>query len=567
MDQRFIGGGADRRVKMTGFTTIRSLGLSLIVALSLLVGCARDAQGPTDEERRLIAGDLGGRKVDLAKITDARSMPNQCSTHPAIANLSASPSWNGWSPDTENTRFQPAQAAGLVVAQVPRLRLKWAFGFPAAEAMWGQPTIAAGRIFIGVDTGAVYSLDATTGCVHWSFQAEKGVRNAISIGPVKGHSSAKYAIYFGDMKANVYAVNAVNGELLWRTKVEDHPLALITGAPKLYGNRLYVPVSSTEEVEGGMVSYPCCSFRGSVVALDADTGRQVWKTYIISETPKPVRKNSKGVQLWAPAGGAVWNSPTIDARRHAIYIGTGNSYNEPVAKTIDAVMALDMYGGRVLWSVQDTDNDASVDDCAEQNASENCPKDLGPDFDFGSSPILRTLPGGRRILVAGQKNGMVWGHDPDRRGIVIWKAQLVEKLAQDMIVFGGAADEENAYFGLGSGGVVAVQLKSGDRQWFAPVPASQAQGSRGGETAALTAIPGVVFSGGRDGVVRAFSTSDGRLLWQYSTLRVFTTVNGVAAHGGSMGAPGPTVAGGMLFVGSGYRWGNKGNVLLAFSPN
>jgi polyvinyl alcohol dehydrogenase (cytochrome) len=229
-------------------------------------------------------------------------------------------------------------------------------------------------------------------------------------------------------------------------------------------------------------------------------------------------------------------------------------------------MALDMKTGKILWAIQDTENDAWVAGCGPQNPSENCPKDIGPDYDFGSSPILRSLPDGHRILVAGQKSGMVWGHDPDREGTVVWKAQLVQKLALGMITFGGAADERNAYFGLRTGGVAAVQLDTGEQKWFTPIERPATPGPFG-ETAAITAIPGAIFSGGWDGVLRAFSTGDGHLLWEYNTVREFQTVNHVLAKGGSMGAPGPTVAGGMVFAGSGYVFGagTPGNVLLAFS--
>jgi polyvinyl alcohol dehydrogenase (cytochrome) len=526
--------------------------------------------GVTNDDKRAIAGYLGGRKPDVAPLADAKLMPNQCPANPAIETLSDKPLWNGWGADLDNTRFQPAKMAGLSAAQVPNLKLKWAFGFPAAEIMWGQPTVAAGRVFIGVDTGAVYSLDADTGCVHWSFQAEAGVRNAITIAPVKGQGAAKYAAYFGDVKANVYAIDATSGKLLWKVKVEDQPVARITGAPILYEERVYVPVSSTEERAAGYSNiYACCTFRGSVVALNANTGKQLWKSFIIPDPPKPIGKTSKGVQLWGPSGGAIWDTPTVDPKNHALYIGTGDAYNHPAGKTTDAIMALDMNTGKMLWAVQDTENDAWLSGCGPQSTSENCPKDMGPDFDFGASPILRTLPGGRRILIAGQKSGMVWGHDPDKQGMVIWKAQLVDKLALGMITFGGAADEQKAYFGLRTGGVASVQISDGQKKWFRPMELPQAPALRGGQTAAVIAIPGVVFSGGWDGVVRALSTEDGHSLWEFNTLRDFKTVNGVAAKGGSIGAAGPTVAGGTLFVGSGYTFGagTIGNVLLAFSPN
>jgi len=526
-------------------------------------------QGISDDEKREIALTMGGRKPGAVQIADAKLMTNHCPSNPPLGDLSAKPSWNGWGNDpTTNARFQSAKAAGLTANQVPQLKLKWAFGFPGVDQTNGQPTIAGGRVFIGVDTGAVYSLDAATGCVYWSFQADASVRTAINVGPVKGHGVAKEGISFGDVRANVYMLDAATGKLLWKVKVEDHTVARITGAPTLYEGRLYVPVSSSEERSGGLSSvYPCCTFRGSVVALDASTGRQIWKTYTVLQAPKLVGKTSKGATIWAPNGGAVWNSPTIDVKRHALYIGTGDAYNRPAAATTDAIMALDMATGKILWAHQDTEGDAWLVGCGSPNSSEICPKDLGPDYDFGASPILRTLPDGHRILVAGQKSGMVWGHDPDQEGTVVWKTQLVPKLALGMITFGGAADEQSAYFGLRTGAVAAVQLATGEKRWFTPVEAPSGSGPRG-ETAALTAIPGVIFSGSWEGVVRAFSSDDGHLLWEYDTMRDFQTVNGVKAKGGSMAAPGPTVVDGMVFVGSGYTFttGIPGNVLLAFSP-
>ncbi len=525
-------------------------------------------QGVTDDDKKLIAGYLGGRKPDVAKVDDAKPMPNQCAKNPAIETLSGKPLWNGWGADLENTRFQPAKMAQLSPEQVPSLKLKWAFGFPAAEIMWGQPTITAGRVFIGVDTGAVYSLDADTGCVHWSFQSDAGVRNAITVAPVKGQGATKYAAFFGDVKGNVYGIDATSGKLLWKTQAEDHPLTRITGSPIYYDGRLYVPTASSEERAAGMSkTYPCCTFRGSVLALDANTGKQMWKTYIIPDPPKPTKKTSNGVQLYAPSGGAVWNTPTIDPKNHALYIGTGDAYNHPAGKTTDAIMALDLSTGKVLWAAQDTENDAWLAGCEPRPNSENCPDDIGPDYDFGASPILRTLPNGRRVLIAGQKSGIVWGHDPDKQGAVEWKVQLSKELARGMITFGGAADEQTAYFGLRSGGIGAIDISNGEKKWFTPIAIPQEPKLRGGQTAALTEIPGVVFSDGQDGVVRAFAAEDGHQLWEYNTVQDFKTVNGVAAHGGSMGSAGPTVAGGMVFVGSGYTFGNgqTGNVLLAFS--
>ena len=562
---------ADRKSDVEGapeWTTLRQMAPETILQ-AITKGAMRvHAEDVADEVKRAMAEYISGRKLAPLTAGDARNMPNRCSAGSPMRDVAAGPTWNGWSPDPNNMRFH--RASGLSAADVPRLTLKWAFGFPGVSSVYGQPTVAGGRVFVGVDTGYVYALDAATGCVHWSFLAETGVRNAVSIGPASAEASvskpgaaSRLAAYFGDIRANVYAVDANTGALLWKVNADPHPLAVVTGSPTLYDGRLYVPVSSREEAAGGSLNYPCCTFRGSIVALDAATGRQIWKTYAIPDPPKPSRRNSKGTQLWTGAGAAIWHAPTIDPRNRAIYVATGDAYTEPAAPTTDAVMAIHMDTGRVLWSVQDYENDAWLVACA-QDPTENCPKNLGPDYDFGASPILQALPNGRRVLLAGQKSGQVFAHDPDDRGKLLWKAALVEKIGESEILFGGAADEGTAYFGLDNGSLGALDPATGQRKWFLP---PRPPGPRRGITAALTAIPGAVFVGSQDGTVRAHASHDGGVLWSFNTLQDFMTVNRVAARGGSMGAPGPAVAGGLLFVGSGYVGlgnGTPGNVLLVF---
>lgn len=532
----------------------------------------------TDEQKRRVAESLSGRPLGSAALGDARNMPNHCAGNPPLANPLAGPAWNGWGADVENTRYQPARSAGLTAGQVPRLKLKWAFGFPGSVSAYSQPTIVGGRVFVGSDNGYIYSLDAGTGCVYWSFQAKAAVRTAITLAPIKGHGSVRYAAYFGDLKANVYSVDAANGSLLWVRRVDDHLASRVTGAPAVHGGRVFVPVSAWEGFSASSEDYPCCTFRGSVLALDANTGRQIWKTYTIPEAPKPVRKNSKGTQLWAPAGVSVWSAPTVDTVRHAVYFGTGDAETYPAPKYSDAVMAVDMRTGKLLWSYQGFAGDAFLGDCAETNPhrSENCPKHLGPDWDFGASLILRTLPGGRRVLIAGQKSGTVFAFDPDRNGALLWKTNLLpaNETAPDslgLIVFGGAADKQNVYYALHTGGMVALRLATGERAWFTPLLAANHRpgDENAGQSAAASAIPGVAFVGGWDGRLHALSTADGKILWEFNTAHDFKTVNGVPAKGGGMGSAGPTIAAGMLFVGSGYAvlsGSQAGNVLLAFSP-
>ncbi len=561
--------------KAPGLAVLRKMTPEAVYA-SLAKAPHTQIQGLSDDDKKVVSAILGGRKVGVTEIADANKMPNRCASDPPMGDISTQPMWNGWGVDpTSNARFQPASAAGLTAAQVPALKLKWAFGLPLADEAHSQPAIVGGRIFVGSDAGTVYSLDAATGCVYWSFQTDGAMRVSVSIAPVKGPGTTKYAAYFGDQKANMFGLDAESGKLLWKVKVDDHPVAQITGAPTLYEGRLYVPMASAEERTAGLgMTYPCCTFRGSVTALDASTGKQIWKTYIIPNPPKPTARGPKGVQHYAPAGGAVWAAPTIDTQRHLLYIGTGDAYTDPAPNTTDAVMALDMASGKVVWSVQDTQDDAWLSGCGRGGAdnpngiSENCPKPMGPDFDFGASMILRTLPDGHRVLVAPQKSGMVWAHDPDQQGKLLWKAQLVDKLALGMITFGGAADDQNAYFGLRSGGIAAVSLKTGEKKWFTPLPGQHPGAPNLGQTAALTVIPGVVFSGGWDGILRAFSTDNGHEIWEINTARDYKTVNGVKANGGSMASAGPTIVNGTLFVGSGYLFGAAGiagNTLLAFS--
>jgi polyvinyl alcohol dehydrogenase (cytochrome) len=527
------------------------------------------SKGLNDDQMRSLAEYLGGRPVGSGDIGSAKLMANQCTDSPAVSGLSSAPSWNGWGAGPANARFQPAAQAGISAGQVPRLKLKWAFGFPGSSSMWSQPAIAGGRVFIATDTGYIYSVNAASGCVYWSYKAEASVRTAISVGPVQGHGEARYALYFADGRANVYAVDASTGKRLWMVSADADPMAQVTGAPTLQAGRLYVPVSNREESLSSNVDYPCCSTRGSVVALDASTGQQIWKTYVIPEEPKPTRKNWNGVQLYAPAGGSVWSAPTVDIKGQAVYAGTGDAYTEPAADTTDAIVAFDINTGKIRWSFQGEENDTWMPDCGPDSKTAACPEGvMGPDWDFGASAILRTLPNGRRILVAAEKSGIVFGLDPDRNGAMLWKTNLARKRPdpRGLIVFGGAADQQNAYFALSEGGIVAVGLKDGKKKWFTPIVTPGAKGADAGQAAAVTAIPGAAFVGGWDGKLHALSTTDGHILWEFDTSREFTTVNGVKAKGGSMGGPGAVVAGGMLYVGSGYAvFGTgPGNVLLAF---
>jgi len=511
---------------------------------------------------------------------------------PALGPALAEPRWNGWGVDPSNHRFQPAAMAQLAAGEVPRLKLKWAFAFPGDARAFAQPAVVGGRIFVGSQGRRVYSLNALSGCIYWVADADFPVRSAVTI----GQQGQKWVAYFGDQHANAYGVDAMTGKIVWKTRVNDHPLAVTTGAPTLFEGRLYVPASSSEELAGADPNYSCCRFRGSVAALDSATGKTIWTAYTIPEEPKPTRKTQKGVQLYGPSGAGVWSSPTIDGAKRAIYIATGDSYSDPPAPTSDAFLALDLDTGRILWSRQMTEGDAFTVACGNPALQESCPQAKGPDFDFGSSPILVNLPNGRRALIAGQKSGVVHAVDPDQQGEVLWQTRLGHGSALGGIQWGSATDGTNVYAALSDigfravpagtpgsrpgllgnmaldprsgGGLFALKVATGERVWATPNPGcGDRPGCSPAQSAAVTAIPGVVFSGSVDGHLRAYSTADGRIVWDVDTAREYQTVNGVAGTGGAIDGPGPVIVGGMLYVNSGYGMfgGAPGNVLLAFS--
>ena len=520
----------------------------------------------SDLQKRQFAEFLSGRPMNSAA-GDSKTMTNKCSSNPTMSNPANGPSWNGWGAGVQNARFQTAANAGLTAAQVPNLKLKWAFGVPNATEMYSQPTVVSGRVFFGSDAAWLYALDAKTGCIYWSFGADAGIRATPVIAPIRGQGASQYAVFFSDVLTRVYAVDAQTGKLLWKTKAGDHPRAKSSNGLTVYDGKVFIGMSSMETTTGATSTYECCSFRGHLVALDANTGAKLWRTFVIAEEPKPRGKNAQGVTLYGPAGGAIWNVPTVDAKRKRIYVGTGNAYTSPAAEGTDSVIAFDMDSGKIVWQHQEVKGDAFINNCAATSrGGDNCPDTLGPDWDFGGSAmILHTLPDGRDILVAGSKGGLSMAFDLDRNGAVVWKTNLAERPPgpAGLIVFGGSSDGQTVYYGLNQAGamVAAVNLNDGSRKWTtAPIA-----GTRGGNPAATTAIPGVVFSHSADGTLRGLSTTDGKVLFEFATAKEFQTVNEVPAHGGAFGQSGSTVVGGMLFVGSGYNGqGSGGNVMLAF---
>jgi polyvinyl alcohol dehydrogenase (cytochrome) len=542
----------------------------------------------TPQERIAVALYLG---APAPKEVQAPPPSAFCSANmPPFRYPSSGPRWNGWSADVTNTRFQSSAGAGLTAAEVSQFKLKWAFSLGDETEARSQPAVADGRVFFGTQQGIVYSLDARSGCIYWNLKIDGGIRSAVVLGET-GHAK-RAAIYFGS-GSNAYALDAATGKVRWKVRVEDHFAAIVTAAPLLHRGVLYVTVSSFEEALPPLPTYECCTFRGSVIALKADTGERLWKTYTIAGAAQPTEKNKAGVQMYGPSGAAVWSTPTFDEKRNVVYFATGDNYSSPATQTSDAVFGLNAKTGEILWSRQLTSGDAFNNACGIPG-SPNCPQPAGQDLDFGQPPILVSLSNGRRELVLGQKSGVAYALDPDKLGEVLWQTRVGKGGGLGGSQWGSATDGQNLYVALSDigftgiapdktspqgfrllpnpnqgGGLFALRLSTGERVWSAK-PASACDDRPGcspAQSQAVTAIPGVVFSGSVDGHMRAYSTATGEILWDMDTVRDYVTLNGQPAHGGSLDGPGPVVAGGMLYVNSGYAQfgGAPGNVLLAFS--
>jgi len=530
------------------------------------------AAGLNNTELQAVAEYLAGQPLPDPGLV---MTGNLCEQNPPMSNPLLHPGWNGWGSDHRNARA--ALDAGVTAENINRLRLKWVFGLPGEDQPRAQPAVIAGRLFVGSKAGAVYSLDADSGCTYWTYLPQTGVRSAFSVGPVAlGPEEQGYAVYFQDLRGSVYAVNARTGEEIWVTRVEDHPGVRGTGSVTLFEGYLYVPTAGVvEETNATGPQYPCCTFRGSITKLDAQTGELVWKTYTMEEA-RPRGLSNEGVQLYGPAGAGIWNAPTIDPDRGLLYTATGNAYGEPAPETSDAVIAMSLETGEIVWVNQTTPGDAFISGCPRnpQIVNPNCPEEVGPDVDFAASPILTSTSDGRELLVIPQKSGMAYALDPNKNGQTVWAYRVAPGSAAGgwwgmSVAQGMAYVGVGGYSNQGSGGIHGIDLGTGERVWAAP-PADllcePGFGCRATQSAAVTAIPGAVFSGSADGGMRVYSAVDGDVLWTFDSNPVFETINGVPASGGSFDGPGPVVVDGMVYMLSGNCCivGRPGNALFAF---
>ncbi|MFI4950234.1 MAG: PQQ-binding-like beta-propeller repeat protein, partial [Caulobacterales bacterium] len=469
-----------------------------------------------------------------------------------------------------------------------------------------MPTVVGDWLFITNRSGKFYALDPASGCVRWVVE---GVVSRTTPMIVKSDiSPSGWATFVGERNRTVRAFDAQTGKEIWRSAPLDaNPVVGITGTPLVSGDRLFVPLTSGEEGAARQPTYRCCYFQGALVALDLKSGKTLWKTVVLPEPLHDTHKNSAGTMLQGPAGGAIWSAPTFDAKRGVVYVATGDSYTDVDTKGADAIVAIDARTGKIRWSNQVTEKDNFIVGCEDVQKPVNCPSPDGPDHDFGASPILFKLANGKDVLLAGQKSGAVYGMDPDT-GRTLWTTKVGGGSALGGIEWGMAADARRLYVAnadtinlidavlrpLGKStfvpqppatpGLYALDPATGKVLWKTPAPVApcnyagdRSRDRTGGaciraQSQAPSAMPGVVFSGTMDGWLRAYEAASGKVLWADSTTsRTYDTVNQVKGQpGGSLDGLGAAIAGGRVFVMSGFNGaagtgGNGVNVLLAYS--
>jgi polyvinyl alcohol dehydrogenase (cytochrome) len=549
-----------------GLAMMRAMSTRSIVA-ALNNGKMR-AQGAalSAEERVAVAQWITNTKLKET------SFPDSAFTQFSISPKTNSPyDHSGWGNDKPGSGFRSASQAGISAENVGSLKLKWAFAFPEATIMRTKPAVAGDWLIVGGQFGDVISIHRKTGKMGWRFAASAAIRGAITI----ERSGNNIIAYFADYSTNVYALDVKTGKLIWNKRAGYEPQSSVTGSVAVYNGIVYVPISS---IEVGLVAnskLDCCFSSGGVVALDANTGKQIWQ---YRTSPKAVKSGVKrnGVPAYGPSGAPVWCSPTIDAKRGRLYIGTGQNYSYPATNTSDAIIALDLKTGKVIWRFQATEDDTYNVACP---LLYNCPDKAGPDVDFGMAPILVKRQDGTEILVAGQKSGVMHALSTD--GNVLWQTRVGRGGPLGGIHWGMATDGKYIYAANSdhaytvdrrdsshpiAPGIYALDINDGKIVWHAAPPDCGTGWCLNGNSAAPLVVPGVVFAGHLDGYIRAYDSENGKVLWQYNTVREYETINGIKGKGGSIDGPPPVVADGMLYVNSGYGMFGQapGNVLLAF---
>ena len=518
---------------------------------------------------------MAGRPLGSAKQGDAANMGFQCRTNPPLPIRQRAPPGTAgvrtW-PTRDSSRRRPP---GLTAAQVPRLKLKWAFGFPTGVSANGQPTIASGRVFVGSDNGYVYSLDAKTGCVYWSFENGSIVRNALTVGAgnragrreVRASSSAT-ATPTSSRSTRRTASCCGRRKPIRTSSRASPPASAITTASS--SSRSPRPRNSAAAIPTIPAARRAAASSRSTRTPASRSGRPGSCPTSRSRT----RRWPTASMLYAPAGGAVWNSPTIDPVKRAVYFGTGDATTAPSPKTTDAIMAVDLDTGKLLWSYQATENDVFMGGCNGPNESEACPNPMGPDMDIGNSPILRDAAErqaradrrhqvGRHLRARSRRQRQAALPDqPARPAAQRRRPRAVRRSC-------GAA---RPTIGSPTTASAAPDSRRCSRRPASASGCSRLRRRRPAAAAHHWARPRRRFPASCSRARRTASctrsaAADGKQLWEFTHSQRFETINRVPAHGGAISTSGAVVVDGMVYVGSGYAVGSGasgGNVLLAF---
>ncbi|CAB1368607.1 PQQ-binding-like beta-propeller repeat protein [Denitratisoma oestradiolicum] len=524
------------------------------------------AAGLSEAEIRAVATHLTGRQPG----TGPKPLPNLCTT-PGTPVRIGPDDWPFLARDMTNSGHQPRP--GIGASDLPRLKLKWAYAYPGG--IGSEPIVAGGRVFTSTGTGDVVSLDAQTGCTRWIYATERSIRR-VSVGAPASQPN-KPLVFVGDTKGTVYGIDANTGALRWKTEVEEHVLTRLTASPTLAGDRLFVPISSMEDPLTHDPDYPCCTFRGGVVALDATSGKLLWKTHTIAQPPQPSgKKTAKGLPLSSPAGASIWTPLVADVKRQVVYAATGESYDMDDPKGAYSIMAFDMATGAVRWQ-QSTLPPAKVRDaeCKARGEDTDCRNIFG----FGSPPLLATLPNGRQLVMAGQKYGVVYAMDPDRQGRIVWRNKVAYGGDVGGIMYGMASVGGQLYVPIGDvdakpgqnpGAVLKLNLANGKQLWRTPAPPPRCtwgeRGCHAAQSASVALLPDFALVGSWDGHLRAYDNASGKILWETDTARKFPAVNGIEAEGGAVSGYAQAVVNGAVYVASGAASQRRpGNALLVYT--
>ena len=510
-----------------------------------------------------------------------------------------------WGLGPANRRFASPAHTNIDRDNVGDLELAWALAFPKVTDMRSQPAIVGDTLYFGDKTGRLYAIDRKLGCVRTHTKVASGIRSAITLAE---DGAGRPMLVFADSMAFIYAADPASLEIKWKADARLFETSTITGSVSYHDGRLFVPVSSYEVAAAGNPQHVCCKSHGGIIALDAGDGDRLWEWHATEDaTEQGVDRDGK--PLYGPSGVSVWSTPTIDAARNRLYAGTGENLSHPATETSDAVVALDLDSGELIWTFQATADDVWNAACLNDGA--NCPENAGGDFDIGASVIHAHLEDGTELLLVGQKSGDAMALD--MAGKLLWKQRVSNAaigpdlhqtttnggihwgmaLSGERLLVPAADPERPRPEYIPRPGIHALDVRSGEPIWFQGVergcylaeedkPLVGLQNMRSGKSrpleeqyqcsffyglsAAATATTELVFSGGLNGMLRAYDISNGDVLWQAATAQPFDTLNGVEGHGGSVDVDGQVLAGDWLYVQSGYSMFGQlpGNVLLAY---